>query len=169
MNDVDKISTNRGKDVNEDSRQHKVEAEKKDPSVETVDAGQFNAGAANLGVNLHTLQKLFKHFDSDHDGKISAQQRDDALHALTSRMNQLMERMEGEIGDEDDAYDDEKDNQAFIGKILAQLANDSEDELLTVQLNRLIQDLQNEGLSPGVLQKTVSLLTEVAPPIDTRA
>lgn len=167
MNKLDYINSIQNSDEKTTAAQNKQQAKTVANLNNQISEQQFSDEAAKLGINSYTLQLFFNHTDSDHDGVITKLERDNAISALEARLTQLNDITEGEIGDEANAaYEDQQDNQASVKLLLEQLANENSNKQMAKQFTYLIDKLQTEGLSKDVVQKTVELITQVAPPIN---
>ena len=123
----------------------------------TISKLEFGAIAEENGLDASKMEKMFNQMDSNRDGEISHQERQDMKESMEQRMGSL-----GGAGGNKDSFDSVK-------ALMESLQSDSDDEDEKQLLEDALEKMRNQGYSESIMDDSLSLLNSTIPTINLTA
>lgn len=124
---------------------------------ESVSKSEFSSAMEDSGMNVNKIDKKFDQMDTNGDGEVSLQERQDMIEMMQQRMG----GMKGQGGG-----GGHKDNFESVTTLLESLESESDDEDEKTQLQDMLDKMRSRGRSQSTMSDSLNLINELVPAVD---
>lgn len=129
---------------------------------ESVSKSEFSSAMEDSGMNVNKIDKKFDKMDTNGDGEVSFQERQDMIEMMEQRMGGMKDKGGGGGGGH-------KSNFESVTTLLESLQSDSDDEDEKIKLQDMIDKMQSRGRSQSAMSDSLALINDLVPSIDITA
>ena len=128
---------------------------------ESVSKSEFSSAMEDSGMNVNKIDKKFDKMDTNGDGEVSFQERQDMIEMMEQRMGGMKGKGGGGGG--------HQDNFESVTTLLESLESDSDNEDEKTKLQDMLDKMRSGGRSQSAMSDSLSLINDLMPGIDITA
>ena len=125
---------------------------------ESVSKSEFSSAMEDSGMNVNKIDQKFDQMDTNGDGEVSLQERQDMIEMMQQRMG----GMKGQGG----GGGHNKDNYDSVTTLLESLQSDSDNEDEKTQLQDMLDKMRSRGRSQSAMSDSLNFINEILPGVD---